>query len=107
MNRMKDFNVANPTGESPGMEPVRTDILKAAVENASPPEASPPTPPLPPRAGAPVTLVAKNVRLPADIVDFVDYVFTKDQRMKKQDAYTAAIEAFFRPLMIKATQGGQ
>jgi hypothetical protein len=104
MNRLKDFSVNNPTGDTPGMEPVRTDILKAAVENTAPADAVQESPA---SRARPAPLVAKNIRLPADIVDFVDYDYTKTLRIKKQDAYTAAIEAFFRPLMTKARQGGE
>lgn len=92
MNRLKSFSVTNPTGDTPGMEPVRLDVLKAAVANVAPPETS--TMPMPPRP-----LVAKNIRLPADLVDFIDFVYTKEKRLKKQDAYTEALEAYFRPLM--------
>lgn len=107
MNRpMMKFSTANPTGETPGMEPVRLDVLKAAVNNApappdtgsEPAQRSQPAPlaaPTPP----PVPLINKNIRLPADLVDFIDYTYTKDKRMKKQDAYTDALEAYFRPLM--------
>lgn len=78
------------------MEPVRLDLLKAAVNNepvavAAASNAVPVTPT--------TVLVAKNLRLPADLVEFIDYVFTKEQRMRKQDAYTQALEAYFRPLM--------
>jgi hypothetical protein len=95
MNRMKDFTAHNPTGTSPGIEPVNISVLKAAVANETAPSAI---------ANAPVVatspqLTAKNLRLPADLVDFIDYVYTKDNRMKKQDAYTLAIEQYFRPLM--------
>lgn len=90
MNRLKSFSTANPTGETPGMEPVRLDVLKAAVNN---------TADLPAPAPKAVPLVSKNLRLPADLVDYVDYIFTKEQRLKKQDAYTQALEAYFRPKM--------
>jgi len=89
MNRLKSFSVTNPTGDTPGMEPVRLDVLKAAVNNT--PEQATPT------AKAP--LISKNLRLPADLVEYIDFVFTKDNRMKKQDAYTQALEAYFRPKM--------
>ena len=95
MNRMKDFTARNPTGTAPGMEPVNIQVLKAAVANDGPIVA----------VNAPVTTVSqpvltpKNLRLPSDLVDYIDYVYTKDRRMKKQDAYTLALEAFFRPLM--------
>lgn len=90
MNRLTSFSPSNPTGETPGVEPLRLDVLKAAVNNTAPQ-------PLPP-ASKP-HLISKNVRLPADLVEFVDYVFTKDKRVRKQDAYTMALEAYFRPLM--------
>lgn len=103
MNRIKTFSATNPTGEASGMEPVRMDVLRAAVANTPPPP--PETPELPAPKSAPpaqqptVPLINKNIRLPADLVDFVDFVYTKDRRLKKQDAYTEALEAFFRPLM--------
>lgn len=96
MNRMKDFTAQNPTGTAPGMEAVNIDVLKAAVANDGPVVA----------ISAPVATVSqpsltpKNLRLPSDLVDYIDYVYTKDRRMKKQDAYTLALEAFFRPLML-------
>lgn len=77
------------------MEPVRLDVLKAAVNN----RAELPTP-----AVKAMPLVSKNLRLPADLVEYVDYIFTKEQRLKKQDAYTQALEAYFRP---KMAAGGQ
>lgn len=111
MNRLRSFSTVNPTGDTPGMEPVRLDVLRAAVENVAPtplkevpatppvaiapaPVVPAPQPPLPP-------LINKNIRLPADLVEFIDYEYTKDKRMKKQDAYTEALEAFFRPLMAQ------
>lgn len=90
MNRLTSFSPANPTGDTPGMEPVRLDVLKAAVNN---------TPDIPAQPFKDVPLVSKNVRLPADLVEYIDFVFTKDNRMKKRDAYTLAIEAYFRPKM--------
>ena len=94
MNRMKDFTAHNPTGTSPGIESVNLSVLRAAVANeSSQPVTDTPVAVLPPQ------LTAKNLRLPADLVDFIDYVYTKDNRMKKQDAYTQALEQFFRPLM--------
>lgn len=90
MNRLTSFSPANPTGDTPGMESVRLDVLKAAVNNTA-------TNPVP--AVSEVPLVSKNVRLPADLVEYIDYVFTKENRMKKQDAYTQALEAYFRPKM--------
>lgn len=90
MNRLKTFSPTNPTGETPGMEPVRLDVLKAAVKN---------TPDVPASTKKPAPLVSKNLRLPADLVDYIDFVFTKDNRMKKQDAYAEALEAYFRPKM--------
>lgn len=100
MTRLKAFSVAHPMPDTPGMEPVRIDLLKAAVNNAEPqPPALESQPPqLAPVAPQPV-LINKNIRLPADLVDFIDYVYTKERRIKKQDAYTEALEAFFRPLM--------
>jgi len=95
MSRLKTFSTSNPTGESPGMEPVRLDVLKAAVNNTV--ELSAP-------AAKAVPLVSKNLRLPADLVDYVDYIFTKEQRLKKQDAYTQALEAYFRPKMQTSGQ---
>lgn len=105
MNRIKTFSIANPTGETPGMEPVRLDILKVAVNNApttelTQPEAAPAPHPTPVPLPA-IPLINKNIRLPADLVEFVDFVYTKDNRLKKQDAYTQALEAYFRPLMTK------
>jgi hypothetical protein len=90
MNRLKSFSTTNPTGHAPGMEPVRLDVLKAAVHNNTDP--STPT-------SKAIPLVSKNLRLPADLVEYVDYIFTKEQRLKKQDAYTQALEAYFRPKM--------
>ena len=101
MSRMKDFSAVNPTGDAPGMEPlVRLDVLRAAVDNTlpAPPQMSTNSPPTP--VSAP--LINKNIRLPADLVEFIDFTYTKDKRMKKQDAYTEALEAFFRPLMASA-----
>jgi hypothetical protein len=105
MSRMKTFSATNPTGDTPGMEPVRLDVLRAAVQNTPPQTGEPVTTPAPPQppvatpAPAAVQLINKNIRLPADLVDFVDFVYTKERRLKKQDAYTEALEAFFRPLM--------
>lgn len=96
MSRLTTFSPANPTGETPGMEPVRFDVLKAAVNN---------TADQPAVAAKASSLVSKNLRLPADLVDYIDFVFTKDNRMKKQDAYTQALEAFFRPKMHANGQG--
>lgn len=90
MNRLKTFSTTNPTGDAPGMEPVRMDVLKAAVNNS---------PELPAAAPKTAPLVSKNLRLPADLVEYVDYIFTKEHRLKKQDAYTQALEAYFRPKM--------
>lgn len=100
MNRMMKFSTANPTGNQPGMEPVRLDVIKAAVNNELPgvPHIQPAATVTPAPTRTP-PLVNKNVRLPADLVEFIDYTYTKDQRMKKQDAYTHALETFFRPLM--------
>jgi acyl CoA:acetate/3-ketoacid CoA transferase len=95
MNRMKDFTAHNPTGTSPGIEQVNLNVLRAAVANEA---AAPAIVEIPAVATQP-QLTAKNLRLPADLVDFIDYVYTKDNRMKKQDAYTLALESFFRPLM--------
>ncbi len=107
MNRMKSFSVVNPTGETPGMEPIRLDVLQAAVKNAPPdaptcPDVPPPQPqaaPVPTSAAPVVHLVTKTIRLPSDLVDFIDYVYTKEKRLKKQDAYTQALDSYFRPLM--------
>lgn len=107
MNRpMMKFSTANPTGEAPGMEPVRLDVLKAAVNNEAPTSDTGPMSQSAPQpasvaAATPpnVPLINKNIRLPADLVDFIDFTYTKDKRMKKQDAYTEALEAYFRPLM--------
>lgn len=90
MNRIKSFSTTNPTGHAPGMEPLRLDVLEAAVNNST--DLPAPTPKSTP-------LVSKNLRLPADLVEYVDYIFTKEQRIKKQDAYTQALEAYFRPKM--------
>lgn len=93
MNRLMSFSPNNPTGDTPGMEPVRLDVLKAAVNNTlQQPDAEAKAAPL----------ISKNLRLPADLVDYIDFVFTKDNRMKKQDAYTQALEAYFRPKMKAA-----
>lgn len=96
MNRLTSFSPANPTGDTPGMETVRLDVLKAAVSNTA-------TNPVP--AGSEAPLVSKNVRLPADLVEYIDFVFTKENRMKKRDAYTLALEAYFRPKMQANGQG--
>ncbi len=109
MNRpMMKFSTVNPTGETPGMEPVRLDVLKAAVNNepAAPDKGSDPAPmpqpaPLAAPTPPPMPLINKNIRLPADLVDFIDFTYTKDKRLKKQDAYTQALEAYFRPLMTR------
>lgn len=110
MKPLMKFSAVNPTGDTPGMEPVRFDVLRAAVENAPPAAPAAKTAEQEPvfePASASVhavmpsgpTLINKNIRLPADLVEFIDYVYTKDKRIKKQDAYTVALEAFFRPLM--------
>ena len=96
MNRMKDFTAHNPTGATPGMESVNLDVLKAAVANDMTPAPASVMQPAQPSQ----SLTPKNLRLPSDLVDFIDYVYTKDHRMKKQDAYTLALEKFFRPLML-------
>lgn len=108
MNRpLANFSTNNPTGAAPGVESVRLDLLKAAVNNTAPTVEKPAPNALPTYiAPAPVThapLINKNIRLPADLVEFIDYTYTKDKRMKKQDAYTEALEAYFRPLMTNAT----
>lgn len=98
MTRLKEFTAVNPTGTTPGMEPVDFALLKAAVANKAPEpktpasEPIPAAPSLPPQAVLPQqpptpALIAKNLRLPADLVDFIDYTFTKENRMKKQDAH--------------------
>ena len=30
-------------------------------------------------------------------MEFIDFTYTKDKRMKKQDAYTEALEAYLPP----------
>lgn len=102
MSRLMTFSTANPTGNQPGMEPVRLDLIKAAVNN-EPPQANPKLA-LAPAAVTVVPLVNKNVRLPADLVEFIDFDYTREHRMKKQDAYTQALESFFRPLMPAKTK---
>lgn len=103
MSRMTQFSTANPTGTAPGMEPVRLDVLKAAVNNEPAKAAAAVI--MPPAAVPPTSrLINKNIRLPADLVDFIDFTYTKDRRMKKQDAYTEALEAYFRPLMAKSSK---
>jgi hypothetical protein len=94
MTDMDRFSPKNPTGSAPGTETVDLDVLKAAVNNRAEKPEPPPQP-----APAPVHLVGKNLRLPADLVEFVDFEYTKRHRMKKQDAYSQALEAYFRPLM--------
>lgn len=107
MNRLANFSTINPTGERTGIEPVRLDVLKAVVNNVADVKTAPaassdhPQPALiaQPASAPAVPLISKNIRLPADLVDFIDYIYTKEKRMKKQDAYTYALEQFFRPLM--------
>ena len=84
-----------PNGRDTGHGAWRLDVLKAAVNNSADPST-------PTSRAAP--LVSKNLRLPADLVEYVDYIFTKEQRLKKQDAYTQALEAFFRPKMDASSQ---
>lgn len=94
--RLKEFSPINPSGDAPGMEPVRLDVLKAAVANAStPPEMST----IAPQTRPAVPLVAKNLRLPADLVDFIDWTYTKEKRTTQQEAYAEALEAYFRGMM--------
>lgn len=93
MNRIREFKPTHPSGTAPGAETVRLDLLQAAVANTAPEAKPEPLQVMP--------LVAKNLRLPADLVDYIDFVFTKEQRMKKQDAYALALEAYFRPLMAE------
>lgn len=108
MSRLKDFSVINPTGSTPGMEPVRLDVLRAGVENAAPVPVDLPAvavvAPVVPPSPAIIPLINKNIRLPLDLVEFIDFVYTKDKRMKKQDAYTVALDAFFRPLMASSSK---
>lgn len=102
MKRIREFSPANPTGTRPGMEPLRQDILKAVVNNEPPAPNPAPAPtavtPTPQNSPAP-QLIGKHIRLPADLVEFIDFVYTKEKRMMKQDAYREALEAYFRPLM--------
>lgn len=100
MKPLMKFSTINPTGDAPGMEPVRLDVLKAAVNNELPQPVQPPAPLS--VTSQPVVLINKNIRLPADLVDFIDYTYTKNKRIKKQDAYTEALEAYFRPMMSKS-----
>ena len=121
MNRLKNFSVANPTGTAPGVETLRIDVLQAAVDNSPAPTipAAPAAPlaaavvvPLsttvPPPAAMPApapvrqpepVMVSTTFRIRADLKEFIDYTYTKDQKMQKQEAYNLALEAFFRPLM--------
>lgn len=109
MKQLMRFSTTNPTGDTPGMEPVRLDLLKAVVNNEAPQPVPTPVAALAPEpVGIPIApapsatpLINKNIRLPADLIEFIDYTYTKDRRIKKQDAYTEALEAFFRPLMTK------
>lgn len=94
MTRMKSFNADHPAGDTPGMERVQMSVLQAAVANAAPLPAA-----MSNKTTGNDTLVAKSLRLPSDLVEFIDFVFTKERRMKKQDAYAMALEAYFRPLM--------
>lgn len=111
-NRIKSFSPLNPVGDAPGMEPVNLKLLEAVVANAAPrPEPVVPAPvavaspaPVPPSAPT-VQRINKNIRLPADLVDFIDFEYARANRLKQQDAYTHALEAFFRPLMEKFKQG--
>lgn len=102
-NRMKTFSPLNPVGDTPGMEAVNVKLLEAVVANV-PPE--PPSAATPVAATAPTTAptiqrINKNIRLPADLVDFIDFEYARIKRIKQQDAYTEALEAYFRPLMEK------
>jgi hypothetical protein len=103
-NRLKTFSPQNPVGDAPGMESVDVKFLEAVVANAAPAEdAVPPSMPVPTSPPA-VRRINKNLRLPADLVDFLDYVYTPTRRMKQQDAYTQALEEFFRPFMENQKQ---
>ncbi len=99
MTRLKDFSPANPTGAAPGMEPLNHDVIRAAVENGAPVVAA--VAPSAPSAPAKTQLVPKTIRLPADLVDFIDYEYRPRHRKSQQEAYTEALEAFFRPMMGK------
>lgn len=96
MSRLKDFSATNPTGSAPGMETLNHDVIRAAVENVAPAavvaQAAPTAP-------AKTPLVPKTIRLPADLVDFIDYEYRPRHRKSQQEAYTEALEAFFRPMM--------
>ena len=88
------------------MEAIRLEVIQAAVKNESqsiPAPVAAPTEPRPAPIPGPVHttphLTTKTIRLPADLAEFIDFVYTKERRMRKQDAYTEALEAFFRPLM--------
>ena len=102
-NRIKTFSPLNPVGDSPGMESVNVKLLEAVVAN-TPPEPSAVTGPIASVAQSTkptIQRVNKNIRLPADLVDFIDFEYARLKRIKQQDAYTEALEAFFRPLMGK------
>jgi hypothetical protein len=110
-NRLKSFSPLNPVGDAPGMEPVNIKLLEAVVANIAPRPEPMPTPApaamsttIPSQAPT-IQRINKNIRLPADLVDFIDFEYARANRMKQQDAYTHALEAFFRPLMEKHKQG--
>jgi len=105
-NRLKTFSPQNPVGDAPGMESVDVKFLEAVVANTAPAEdAAPPSTPA--QASMPaVRRINKNLRLPADLVDFIDYVYTPMRRIKQQEAYTQALEAFFRPIMRDQKSAG-
>jgi len=112
-NRIKSFSPQNPVGDAPGMESVNVKFLEAVVANAAPLPTPEPLPapavvasPVPVPTPAPtVQRINKNIRLPADLVDFIDFEYARANRMKQQDAYTHALESFFRPLMEKHKKG--
>jgi hypothetical protein len=105
-NRLKTFLAQNPVGDAPGMESVDVKFLEAVVANTAPAEETA-SPPMPVPVSVPaIRRINKNLRLPADLVDFIDYVYTPMRRMKQQDAYTQALEAFFRPIMRDQKSAG-
>ena len=69
MGKIKSFNPANPTGETPGMEPINTEVLQAVVKNKQ--DATPPTGEMPAVTAPPpqktMPDVPKTLHLPADL----------------------------------------
>ena len=81
---------SHPTSSAPGVEPINTDILSQGVSNALQAK------PLKPRKRP---LETKSIRLPRELIDYIDYTYSPKKRMNKSAAYIEALEAFFGPYM--------